>query len=221
MSIGSDGGPPDPTMTTDLDRPAHWNDRYERIDYHELAWYSPDPFMSIRLIEASGVERSAPVIEAGAGAALLVDRLVERGFTNLTAADVSCVALQIARERVGDDAPVEWLCADLMEWGAGRQWELWHERALFHFVNRVDDIARYCEMVARCVAPGGWAVIGTFGPEGPLTCSALPVARYTADELAALFAPAFELVEAHTEDHVTPAGLVQPYTWVLMRRAST
>ncbi|MFM7068089.1 MAG: SAM-dependent methyltransferase, partial [Actinomycetes bacterium] len=109
-------------------------------------------------------------------------------------------------------------CTDVFEWEPERQWNVWHERAMFHFVNSDDDIARYLEVMAQAIAPGGFAIIGTFNVEGPLTCSGLPVAHYTADELGTLFAPHFHLIAASSEQHLTPSGDSQPYTWVVLRR---
>ena len=204
-----------------IDRSAHWDDRYRNIGYRNVSWFSPEPDPSIALLQFTGADLNASVVDVGAGAALFVDELIEMGFRDITVMDVSSVALDEATTRVagsGSINPVKWVQADVLEWEPGRTWDVWHDRANFHFVNRDEDIAVYRDLMARSVAPGGHAVIGTFSPQGPLTCSGLPVARYSTNELAAVFQPEFELVAATNHSHTTPSGESQEYSWVVLRR---
>lgn len=200
-----------------IDRPSHWNQRYAKVGYRNVSWYSPEPRTSLSLIRRTGAATTTSIVDVGAGASLLVDRLVELGHTDVTLVDVSQVALGEATDRLpGDAASVT--VVDVLEWEPERQWDVWHERAMFHFVNTDEDIELYRQLVARTVVPGGHAVIGTFSEQGPLTCSGLPVARYSLERLAEVFAPEFEHVWSEYETHITPNGAAQEFSWVVLRR---
>ncbi len=200
-----------------IDRPTHWDQRYAKIGYRNVSWYSPEPRSSITLIYRTGATTSTSIVDVGAGASLLVDRLVAKGHTDVTLVDVSRVALDEATDRLPDHS-VELTVVDVLEWEPDRQWDLWHERAMFHFVNTDEDIEQYRQLVARSVVPGGHAVIGTFSENGPLTCSGLPVARYSLERLAEVFSPEFEHVWSEHETHITPNGDAQEFSWVVLRR---
>ncbi|MFM7063733.1 MAG: class I SAM-dependent methyltransferase [Actinomycetes bacterium] len=200
-----------------FDRPAHWDQRYAKVGYRNVSWFSPEPRTSLALLARTGVGRDGSIVDVGAGASLLVDRLVDAGYTDLTLVDVSAVALDAATDRLPDDATAV-IVVDVLKWEPGRQWDVWHERAMFHFVNTDADIEHYRQLVARSVVPGGHAVIGTFSDLGPLTCSGLPVARYTLEGLAAVFEDDFDLVWSEHETHITPTGSAQEFSWVVLRR---
>lgn len=200
-----------------IDRPTHWDQRYAKIGYRNVSWYSPEPRSSLTLIYRTGATTSTSIVDVGAGASLLVDRLVEQGHTELTLVDVSQVALDQASDRLPGNS-VTLNVVDVLEWEPDRQWDVWHERAMFHFVNTDEDIEHYRQLVARSVVPGGHAVIGTFSENGPLTCSGLPVARYSLERLAEVFAPEFEHVWSEHETHITPNGNAQEFSWVVLRR---
>ncbi len=153
----------------------------------------------------------------GAGWSTLVDHLVERGYTDLTAVDLSVTALHTIRERIGPAGEAVVLdVADVLDLERGRTYALWHDRAVFHFLIDEDERDDYRASLARCLEPGGWLVVATFGPDGPTTCSGLPIVRYTHEELAAEF-PGFDLVDTAGEDHLTPWGTSQQFTAVLLR----
>lgn len=200
-----------------IDRPNHWDQRYAKIGYRQVSWYSPEPHVSLRLIGRTGAGPGTSIVDVGAGASLLVDRLVEAGHRNVTLVDVSQIALDEAAARLPPGAAVRTV-VDVLEWEPDRQWDVWHERAMFHFVNTDEDIEYYRQLVACSVVPGGHAVIGTFSEQGPLTCSGLPVARYSVEGLAQVFAPEFEAVWSETETHLTPTGAAQEFSWVVLRR---
>ena len=202
-----------------IDRPTHWDQRYAKIGYRHVSWFSPEPFVSLALVGRTGAGPATSIVDVGAGASLLVDRLVAGGHTDVTLVDVSQVALDEATARI-PDGTASLVVVDVLEWEPDRQWDVWHERAMFHFVNTDEDIERYRQLVARAVAPGGHAVIGTFSEQGPLTCSGLPVARYSTEDLAAVFAPEFELVWSELETHMTPTGDAQEFSWVVLRRTA-
>jgi SAM-dependent methyltransferase len=182
-----------------------------------MSWYQPEPEMSLELIARLGVPKSAPVIDVGGGTSLLVDRLLVRGYTDLDILDVSRTALEIARRRVGGVAPVRWLHEDILTWQPERRYALWHDRAVFHFLTHATERAKYLTTMRQTLGDSGALIIATFASDGPERCSGLPVARYNAIDLERLL-DGFTVVESSGEEHVTPDGTVQPFTWIAARR---
>ena len=172
------------------------------------------------MIDVLGIAPAARVIDVGGGAASLVDQLIARGFTDLTVLDISQVALTAARARVGHQAPVSWVHEDVLTWRPRQRFDLWHDRAVFHFLVDPADQQRYLATVRATLAPAGAVIIATFASDGPDHCSGLPVARYSAEDLTALLGNAFTVVDTSREEHTTPAGARQSFTWVAARRAS-
>jgi Methyltransferase domain len=183
-----------------------------------VSWYQPEPAISLALIDRLSVPKEAPVIDVGGGASLLVDGLIARGYTDLTVLDVSSTAMEIARQRVGLAASVRWLREDILTWQPERRYALWHDRAVFHFLTRSADQATYLTNMRQALGGSGAVIIGTFASDGPERCSDLPVARYDAGDLERLL-NGFTVVEASREGHVTPGGVVQPFTWIAATRA--
>jgi trans-aconitate methyltransferase len=177
--------------------------------------------VSLELIEVLGLPLDTAVLDVGGGASILVDALVERGFSDVSVLDVSATALELARRRLGA-APtgaassVHWLHEDLLVWQPARRYDLWHDRAVFHFLVEPEQRDRYVNLLCEAVHPGGCVIIATFAPDGPESCSGLPVARYGADDLARVL-DGFEVVATRGEQHRTPAGVVQPFTWIVAR----
>ena len=159
-----------------------------------MNWYQPEPATSLALIDRLRVPKGAPVIDVGGGASLLVDRLVARGYTDLAVLDVSSTALEIARRRLGDTAPVRWLHEDLLRWRPERPYALWHDRAVFHFLTDAAERAKYLTILRQTLGDSGALIIATFASNGPERCSGLPVARYDAIDLAPLL-DGFTVVE--------------------------
>jgi SAM-dependent methyltransferase len=182
-----------------------------------VSWYQPEPAMSLALIDRLRVPKAAPVIDVGGGASLLVDRLVARGYTDLTVLDVSSTALEIVRRRLDDAGRVRWLHEDIMTWQPERRYALWHDRAVFHFLTNVAERAKYLKIMRQALGDSGALIIATFASDGPERCSGLPVARYDAVDLERLL-DGFTVVESRREEHVTPSGTVQPFTWIAATR---
>ncbi len=183
-----------------------------------VSWWQSVPSLSLGLVDQTQVPTTAGIIDVGAGWSTLVDHLVERGYHDLTAIDLSVTALRIVRERLGPaGADVVLQVADVLDLDPGRTYRLWHDRAVFHFLTELDERDDYRASLDRCLDPDGWVVVATFGPDGPTTCSGLPIVRYTHAELAAEF-PGYTLVDTAGEDHVTPWGTAQQFTAVLLRR---
>jgi SAM-dependent methyltransferase len=189
----------------------------------QTSWHRAHLDTSLKVIDALQLPLTTPMIDVGAGRSTLVDDLIARGFVDVTVLDIAEPALAATRDRLGVEAArVHWQIADIVEAALPAAFfGVWHDRAVFHFL--VDAARRhlYAAQAARSVRAGGNAIIATFAPEGPERCSALPVRRYDAGALAAEFQPAFELVDAAREEHVTPWGATQPFTYTVLRRTNS
>ena len=200
-------------------RSEHWECVYAATPSTGVSWYEREPAMSIRLIEANEAGSSAAVVDVGAGASVLVDHLVVLGYDDVTVLDISRRALDDVRQRLGERCEgVVFVQHDVLRWEPSRLYDVWHDRAAFHFLTERNDRDRYVEVVARAVRVGGSAVFATFAEDGPTQCSGLPVVRYSAEMLAEVFSAHFSLATEDREEHVTPAGVAQPLTWVVLRR---
>jgi trans-aconitate methyltransferase len=172
----------------------------------------------LELVEILKVPHDAAVVDVGGGASLLVDALHSLGYTNLSVLDVSAAALAEVKDRLGPDASVSLLREDLLQWRPAVQFDLWHDRAVFHFLTDATDRASYLEVLRSGLLPGGAVIMATFAPDGPEYCSGLAVARYSADDLTEFLGPDFAVIEQRQEEHHTPTGAIQPFTWVAARR---
>lgn len=205
-------------MNDRVDRQAHWQNVYRTKSSADVSWFQPSPELSLRMIAKTGLGRGSAVIDVGGGASSLVDQLLADGF-RVTVLDIADSALDVARARLGTRAAdVDWIVADITAWQATDRFDLWHDRAVFHFLTEPDQRARYIAALKASLRPAGWLVMATFGPDGPQTCSGLPVHRWSAPDLAAELGGAFRLVESLAEDHETPWGSRQAFTWALFRR---
>jgi trans-aconitate methyltransferase len=199
------------------DRAAHWESVYTRNQTDGVSWFQSVPVISLELMDALGIAADSSLVDVGGGASVLVDVLLRKGFTDLTVLDVSDSALRASRARVGVDAPVTWIAHDLLTWKPTRPYDLWHDRAVFHFMSG-SEIEVYQDLVKQSVAPGGSIIMATFAPNGPEWCSGLPVTRYSASQLSAVLGSGFTMVEERREVHTTPGGATQPFTWIAARR---
>ena len=193
----------------------HWNAVYVDKAPDTVSWYQPDPAMSVRLLRAAAPP-PASVIDVGAGASLLADRLLAAGWSDVTVLDIAATASPLVRERAGP--AVQAITADVLSWAPPRTYDAWHDRAVFHFLTSPQDRVRYLDVATAAIRAGGALVVGTFAPDGPEQCSGLPTMRYGPAQLAAEFAAAFDLAGSATEQHHTPWGAMQPFTWVVLRR---
>lgn len=199
-------------------RRTFWEQAHHGKDVDAVSWWQSVPELSLDLVDRTGISTDAGVLDAGAGWSTLTDHLVARGFTDVSAVDLSTTALRTIRERLGPAGEhVHLTVADILDLDMGRRFDLWHDRAVFHFLTEPDERDDYRASLARHVDPGGWVVVATFGPDGPTTCSGLPIVRYSHAELAAEF-DGYELVDTAGDEHETPWGTVQQFTAVLLRR---
>ena len=196
------------------DRQQHWESVYRNKAADQVGWFQPHAASSLRLIKACA-DRDAHIIDVGGGASVLVDDLLDAGYRNLTVLDLAESALATSRARLGTRAQsVQWIAADITraELPAAR-YDVWHDRAVFHFLTDPADRARYVEQVLRSVKPGGYVIVAAFGPGGPLQCSGLDVVRYDPDALHAEFGAPFRLLKHETETHHTPSGQEQEFVY--------
>ena len=201
------------------DRTSHWEKVYTTKAEDEVSWFQENPTTSLRLIRNAGASSDSRVIDIGGGASRLVDALLEQGFRALTVLDISASALETAKTRLGTaGSKVEWIVADATKWTPERSYDLWHDRAAFHFLTEPADRDAYIDRLRLAVAPGGQVIIGTFALDGPEKCSGLPVQRYDPESLAKTVGSAFELVEHQDHRHVTPWGAAQSFQFSVLRR---
>jgi SAM-dependent methyltransferase len=201
----------------------HWATVYETREVSQTSWFEPTPETSVRMLDAAGVTPGMSVIDIGAGASPLAGELIARGFTDVTALDVADEGLAAARARLGPAADqVHWMQADLRGWTPNRRFDVWHDRAVFHFLTDPADQARYRTALDCALAPEGRLVIATFAADGPDRCSGLPTVRYSPEELLAVLGEGrWDLITQRREAHRTPGGAVQPFTWLALRRRAT
>ncbi|MHA6204877.1 class I SAM-dependent methyltransferase [Dyella soli] len=187
-----------------------------------MSWFQPRASVSLELIHKAGVGTSAKIIDVGGGTSTLIDDLICEGHSELTVLDLSVQALAVARSRLGDKADaVTWLEADITKVQlADSTYDLWHDRAVFHFLISPEDRNAYVRTVERSVKPGGAVIIATFAEDGPEKCSGLPVMRYSTERLHDEFGVSFALVEHATEEHQTPSGAMQSFVYCLLRKKS-
>lgn len=201
------------------DRQAHWDATYSAKGEAGVSWFEERPTTSLELIADIGATPSSTIVDIGGGASRLVDALVEAGWQSVAVLDVAPAALAAARARLGEAAGrVEWIAADVTRWNPDRAFDIWHDRAAFHFLIDPADRAAYLERLRIAVKPGGHAIIAGFAPDGPERCSGLPVQRYGADSLAATVGAPFELVHTRQHLHRTPWGSVQSFQYSVLRR---
>ena len=205
-----------------MGRREHWDKVYQAKPGTDASWYQPHLQRSIDLILRTGLGPDARIIDVGGGASTLVDDLLDRGFRHLTVVDIASSALEAAKKRLGARATqVTWLAGDITTLDLPTDaYDLWHDRAVFHFLTSDEDRRAYLERVCCAVKRGGHVVLATFGPQGPEKCNGLPVVRYTADDLHAAFGNAFRLVEHQEEHHRTPWGTEQEFVYCLCVRES-
>jgi SAM-dependent methyltransferase len=203
---------------SDLDRRSHWETVYEKGGEREVSWFEESPAISLELIRATGVNAGASIIDIGGGASRLVDVLLDAGFTAITVLDLSIKALATSKVRLGArSAKVQWIVEDVTAWEPAQTYDLWHDRATFHFLIEPNDQTAYAGRVLRAVRPGGHVIIGTFAKDGPEHCSGLPVARHDSVSLGQVLGPTFEFIESRNHAHQTPRGIVQHFQFSRFR----
>lgn len=202
-----------------MDRREHWNRVYRTRTPDGVSWYQRRPDVSLELIAASGIAKDAGIIDIGGGASVLVDHLLNLGYSNLAVLDVSGAALDASRSRLGARAGgIEWFEADVTAFEPPHRYALWHDRAAFHFLTSAADRASYTATLRKTLKPGGTVIIATFAPEGPPKCSGLDVVRYGEQAMAAELGAEFALQEVRREVHITPGRAEQRFNYFRFER---
>jgi SAM-dependent methyltransferase len=206
---------------TNSNRQAHWENVYETKGEREVSWFQESPAPSLELIALAGATPSSAIIDIGGGASRLVDSLLAQGYRDLTVLDLSSAALAASRERLGGDAArVNWIVADVTTWQPSERYEVWHDRAAFHFLNAPEEQAAYVNRLQQALKIGGHAIIGTFALDGPEKCSGLPVTRHSSETIGALLGPGFKLMDNRRHQHATPWQSVQNFQFSSFVRIS-
>ena len=204
-----------------MDAQDHWEKIYSEKAPSDVSWYRAHLETSLSLIERTAPSRAASVIDVGGGESTLVDDLLSRGFENITVLDISQLAIDANRRRLGKAAErVHWLVADITKVELDHSaYDVWHDRAVFHFFTKASERAAYVRQVAHAVKGGGHVIISTFGPEGPTKCSGLEVARYDAEALHDEFGIDFQKLGSSSELHRTPFGTIQQFVYCYCRKS--
>lgn len=202
-----------------MDPQSHWEKIYTEKAPNAVSWYRPHLETSLELIERVAADRSSSIIDVGGGESTLADDLLARGYEDITVLDISRTAIDANRKRLGEDSErVQWLVADITQSDLPPcRYDVWHDRAVFHFLASPTDRVAYVRQVARAVRSGGYVIVSTFGPEGPTKCSGLDVLRYDADSLHREFGVRFRLLGSSKELHQTPFGTTQQFLYCYCR----
>jgi SAM-dependent methyltransferase len=202
-------------------RQAHWQNVYTNKGENEVSWFQENPVPSLELIAQVVATPASAIIDIGGGASRLVDNLIDRDFEDVTVLDLSEAALEAAKARLGSRAAqVRWIVADATVWEPQKAYDIWHDRAAFHFLTEDRDRAAYVARLERALKVGGYAIIATFALDGPERCSGLSVVRYDPASLGQTLGPAFQLAHTRRHAHATPWGSDQSFQFSVFRRRS-
>ncbi len=199
---------------------SHWENIYNNKQLHEVSWYQPTPTTSLALIEMLNIPSEAKIIDIGGGDSLLVDNLLQHGFKDLSVLDISEKALERAQRRIGEDnsAKVKWIEADISTFEPDTLYDLWHDRAVFHFLTEHEAVAHYVAISSAHIKKGGYLIVATFSEEGPFKCSGMPIQQYNEESLPAVFVENFETERVFKQIHLTPTGNEQSFVFAVLRR---
>lgn len=205
----------------ELDRKAHWENIYSTKQLNEVSWYQAVPETSLRFVQEAHLPKDAKIIDVGGGDSLLIDHLLEEGFSQLSVLDISAKALERAKIRLGKKAdPVKWIEADVTAFHPEDKYDLWHDRAVFHFLTAPDDVNTYISLLESAIQPGGTLILGTFSMDGPTKCSGIPIKQYNETSMRSLLDHAFENFHFELIDHPTPFDTIQQFIFCHCNRKS-
>lgn len=202
-----------------MDSKEHWNNIYNTKKLTEVSWYQPVPETSMEFFRELGLPKDANIIDIGGGDSFLVDHLLKEGYKNITVLDISQKALERAKLRLGEKAEqVNWIEADAANFQASETYDLWHDRAAFHFLTEEKKIESYLERVKKQLNTGGFLILGTFSEKGPEKCSGISIRQYSLEEMRNLFSEGFEEVTCKNVEHHTPSGAVQHFSFCSFKK---
>lgn len=202
----------------EYDAKEYWQSVWSKKKSNEVSWYQKEPKASIDLILSTNPSKDASIIDVGGGDSNLVDRLLDLGFMNITVLDISAKALERAKQRLGDKSGlVKWIECDIMRFEMDDRYDIWHDRALLHFLTSEEDLKNYVELTRRCVKEGGYLILSTFSTKGPMMCSGLDTKQFSEESMKKLFSEGFEHIKSFEEEHVTPWQKGQIFIYNIFR----
>jgi 2-polyprenyl-3-methyl-5-hydroxy-6-metoxy-1,4-benzoquinol methylase len=202
-----------------FDREKHWDSVYQAKPDDQMSWYQDYPDVSMQFISKYGGGKASHIIDVGGGSGVLADALLQDGYAHLSVLDISQAALDHAEQRLGAKArAIEWIHEDVLAFRPAEQYDIWHDRAAFHFLNDEAEVRTYVHTAAQGIRDGGLLVLATFSEKGPERCSNLPVHRYSQEELEGVLHQYFSKIECINTDHITPRETLQNFTFCAFRR---
>ncbi len=197
----------------------YWDSVYQKIQNDKASWFQPAPVISLEFFNNLKLPSECSIIDIGGGDSLFTDNLLQLGYQDITILDISKKALDVAKSRIGQVAnSLSWVIADISNYETSMKYDLWHDRAAFHFLTVESSIQHYVHLASNVVKSGGYMILGTFAENGPEKCSGLPVSRYSSEELEKKFSDCFHLLESKQAVHITPAGVQQNFTFCCFQR---
>ncbi len=197
----------------------HWENIFSTKNFNEVSWYQENPKTSVDLILSVNSNKDANIIDVGAGDSNLPDKLIELGFKNITILDISLRALEKSKQRLGKiSGKINWICSDIRDFETDNRFDIWHDRALFHFLKSEEDIKKYLESVKKFLKQGGYLIIATFSLKGPNKCSGLDIKQYSEDSMKKLFDNGYEYIISLEETHHTPFKTSQGFIWNVLKK---
>jgi ubiquinone/menaquinone biosynthesis C-methylase UbiE len=204
------------------DRKKHWENIYQTKELKDLSWYQPSPTTSLDFLKQFNISKTAKIIDIGGGDSLLVDNLLDLGYTDITVLDISDAALDRSKKRLGDrSSKIKWIIADAATFKPAEKYDFWHDRATFHFLTKEQEIENYIDTVHRSINPTGILVIGTFSEQGPKKCSGIEITQYSETTMTKRLINFFEKIKCITIDHKTPSGMIQNFIFCSFRKLQT
>jgi 2-polyprenyl-3-methyl-5-hydroxy-6-metoxy-1,4-benzoquinol methylase len=197
----------------------HWENIYATKELPKVSWYQPTPATSLRLVKSAVSKKDAEIIDIGGGDSFLIDKLLAEGYSNLTVLDISKNAIDRAKQRLGADSEkVNYVVSDIIDFNPENQFDIWHDRAAFHFLTDDEEIKRYIDIAKRAIKHGGNLIVGTFAEDGPDRCSGIRIKKYSSTDLIQLFSDEFDLVKGFNEKHNTPFNTTQNFTFIHLKK---
>jgi len=203
----------------EFNRKAHWEHIYQTKELKDVGWYQPVPETSLHFFEVLGVPKTAKIIDVGGGDSLLVDHLLDRGYKDITVVDISAAAIDRAKQRLGVQAmEVNWIVSDVTQFIPTVAYDVWHDRAAFHFLTARAEATHYVQLAHKALQPGAFLIVGTFSDQGPAKCSGIEVQQYSAVTLEQEFSPYFKQLSCLKVDHITPSGSTQNFVFASFQK---
>lgn len=202
-----------------FDRKKHWNDIYSTKDLKDVSWFQPTPTHSFHLFKEFNIPTNSKIIDIGGGNSLFVDHLLDLGYQDITVLDISDSAIESAKKRLGKRAQnIQWIVADVTNFKPTQKYDLWHDRAAFHFLTEEEEISNYLQTAQQYINPEGLLIMGTFSEQGPKKCSGIDIKQYSEKTMCDLFKQFFTKINCITVDHKTPSGMAQNFIFCSFKK---